>query len=123
MTVLLAKLSPDARRVALNVIRGLKEHEGYTGTGGDGNYCRHGVNLGYWAGPDYMCGACESGVSDYEYALGVAYDHMHRELRVTKQVEVDAFCTWANANSTHDDLTDICHAFVEWVTGKFGRGY
>jgi hypothetical protein len=24
-------------------------------------YCKHGVFIGSWAGPDYMCGRCEMG--------------------------------------------------------------
>jgi hypothetical protein len=123
MPELLVNLTPGARAVALSVLRALKAHNGYTGTGGDGNYCRHGVNLGYWDGPDYMCGACESGVSDYEYALGAAYDHMRRETRERKQTELQAFCVWAKANASRDDLTEITHAWCDWATAKFGTGF
>ena len=33
-------------------------------------YCRHGVYIGDPYGPDFLCGYCESGVSDYEYVIG-----------------------------------------------------
>lgn len=38
---------------------------------GRSNYCIHGNYVGSWAGPDYMCGLCESPVqpSVYEEAL------------------------------------------------------
>ena len=38
-------------------------------------HCKHGVFIGHWAGPDYMCFWCEMGVSDEEYAEAMA----HRE--------------------------------------------
>lgn len=34
----------------------------------DDHYCRHGVYVGGWAGPDYMCGMCEMGAD-----IGVSY--------------------------------------------------
>lgn len=30
-------------------------------------YCRHGSLIGSWWGPDLLCGACESGISDRAY--------------------------------------------------------
>ena len=30
-------------------------------------YCQHGTWIGSWWGPDYLCGACESGVSAAAY--------------------------------------------------------
>lgn len=120
MAALLVKLTPGARAVALSAVRALKAHHGYVGTGGDGNYCKHGVNLGYWDGPDYMCGACEDGTSDYDYALGLAYDHMRREKKARKLAELDAFCAWAKENSTRDDLNEITEAWCDWVTARFG---
>lgn len=37
-------------------------------------YCRHGTYVGHWAGPDYLCGLCESPepVTAYELALAEA---------------------------------------------------
>lgn len=42
-------------------------------------YCVHGCYLGTWDGPDYMCGACEEGMTHYEVALGRAYDIWRRD--------------------------------------------
>jgi hypothetical protein len=30
-------------------------------------YCQHGTWIGSWWGPDYLCGACESGISAAAY--------------------------------------------------------
>jgi hypothetical protein len=32
------------------------------------HYCRHGTYVGSWAGPDYLCGPCEDGISDEEWS-------------------------------------------------------
>ena len=34
----------------------------------DRQFCKHGRFIGSWWGPDYMCGLCEDGVTDEEYA-------------------------------------------------------
>lgn len=34
-------------------------------------YCKHGVYIGSPGGADYMCGACEDGISDEDYAAGI----------------------------------------------------
>lgn len=41
---------------------------GYLGY--DDTHCKHGTFVGHWAGPDYMCGACESGITDEEWEAG-----------------------------------------------------
>jgi hypothetical protein len=33
----------------------------------EGTHCVHGTFVGNWAGPDYMCGYCEMGVTDEEF--------------------------------------------------------
>jgi hypothetical protein len=33
----------------------------------DDVHCKHGTFVGGWAGPDYMCGYCEDGISDEEW--------------------------------------------------------
>lgn len=45
-------------------------------------YCRHGTFIGSWWGPDYMCGACESG---YEPSDGyMAWRNRKRRIRSVK---------------------------------------
>lgn len=39
------------------------------------NYCKHGTYVGGPLGPDFMCGWCEEGVSDIDYA-----NYVHNEL-------------------------------------------
>lgn len=38
----------------------------------DDTHCVHGTFVGNWAGPDYMCGYCEMGVSDEDFLAGRA---------------------------------------------------
>lgn len=39
------------------------------------NYCKHGTYVGDWAGPDYICGACEDGLCvHYEKVSGFAWE-------------------------------------------------
>lgn len=71
-------------------------------------YCIHGVNIGTWDGPDYMCGACESGSTILEYALMVAYGEYQRDRKRAEQrmhaEVVDAIC---NAMRGSEDLFDF----------------
>lgn len=86
------------KRVAVRVVRGLKladEHGGREcgracGLGVEANYCRHGVFVGDPHGPDFMCGYCETGVSDYEFALGIAGWEQDRNARAFRQRLSDA---------------------------------
>lgn len=93
-------------RIAIEIKNEMKAHTGSIFDGGD-FYCRHGVNLGNWAGPDYMCGACEDGVDDYTYALTCAY------ARVRRQQE----------RATNQAMRDICDAIVynKVMTGEYAN--
>jgi hypothetical protein len=49
----------------VDVTDGYDEALGYDADHSDeSQYCRHGSFIGSWWGPDYLCGACEMGVSD-----------------------------------------------------------
>jgi hypothetical protein len=83
------------KKYALQIVGELKEAENETNwdrrnrfTGEQ--YCQHGVNVGTWDGPDYMCGACEDGLSIYQYALYSAYDQMQRDRRAAQRQISDA---------------------------------
>lgn len=73
---------------ALANVKAIKTADPYTGHTGEGGnlYCRHGSYLGTWWGPDYMCGACEDGMGDYEYALMCGWQAVirHNEWRRTE---------------------------------------
>lgn len=43
-------------------------------------YCKHGAWVG-GCGADYMCGMCENGTTDYEWALGIAFGAYNRAKR------------------------------------------
>lgn len=60
------------------------------------DYCEHGTYVGNWAGPDYMCGLCEMGISveEAEYGSHVqAVDYRRRQL----QQQAD----WAKLTAEH----------------------
>lgn len=99
-TTLLKNLAPAAKSAALAALRALKVqdehrscwHTARTGIWADNyncglvqhhHYCRHGENVGNWATEDRMCWVCEDGLSDYEYALMVGYEHQRN---VTKRM-------------------------------------
>lgn len=78
------KLPDKYMKLALQYVRELKEADEESNwdrrnpdTGE--MYCIHGVNLGTWDGPDYMCGFCEEGASLYEYALYSAWASYRRD--------------------------------------------
>lgn len=51
--------------------------------------CKHGTYVG-GCGIDWMCQLCESSVSDYEWAMGVALDEYHHAMKKKARIEVDA---------------------------------
>lgn len=75
-------------REALQIVRAMKEYRALPYSERRkhyGDYCVHGTYIGSWWGPDYLCGPCEDGVSDYEYALGMAYAEAERRARVARE--------------------------------------
>ncbi len=74
----------------------------------DDTHCRHGTFVGNWAGPDYMCGYCEMGVTDEEFEEGKRLEAERNEKRkaarqrweeINREVETttDKDATWATA--------------------------
>ena len=62
------------------------------------DYCHHGSYVGCWAGPDFMCGYCEDGISDADYDAMVerrlvvdrrVYALRHQLARRLEQVNAD----------------------------------
>lgn len=51
--------------------------------------CKHGTYVG-GCGADYMCGYCENGMTDYEWAIGVALDEYYWEMKKKAKIETDA---------------------------------
>lgn len=55
----------------------------------DSNYCiRHGVYVGDAYGPDYMCGACESGYEPTLYQRALEAAHAHQREQAQKVFDV-----------------------------------
>lgn len=52
------------KRLAITIKNEIK-----AGERADHTHCRHGNFVGDPYGPDYMCGPCELGVNDYDYAF------------------------------------------------------
>lgn len=52
---------------------------GYDADHGDERqYCQHGTWIGSWWGPDYLCGACESGISGDAYSYSGILNSIRR---------------------------------------------
>jgi hypothetical protein len=64
-------------RMAIDNVKRLKEARRAYYRGELDNYCPHGTYVG-GCGIDWMCHYCESGYSDYEVALGAAWDESAR---------------------------------------------
>lgn len=58
-------------------------------------YCKHGAWVG-GCGADYMCGMCENGTTDYEWAMGLAYAAYNRARRKANQEESDRLIAYFN---------------------------
>lgn len=54
------------------------------------DHCKHGTYVGDWAGPDYMCGYCEDGTSDYHFALWAAMNEQARHVAEIRENVVHA---------------------------------
>ena len=48
-----------------------EEYYGY-----DDTHCEHGTFVGGWAGPDYLCWACEDGISAEEWRETIAAERL-----------------------------------------------
>lgn len=62
-----------AREVGLNAKHSWCDPNECARAAGLINRCKHGTNIGTWDGPDYLCGPCESGDTDQDFAIGSAY--------------------------------------------------
>lgn len=49
--------------------------------------CKHGTHIGHPGGPDFMCGWCEDGTSDREFAEWIAGTEARRTERALAKVE------------------------------------
>ncbi len=82
------------------------------------SYCVHGTFVGNWAGPDYMCGPCEMGVSDEEWAHGKARAEL-RDARVRALApKVRPLIEALNAAARVDPESDETHRLARRV-GKY----
>lgn len=72
-------------------------------------YCRHGTFIGSWWGPDYLCWACEEGLTDAEWQDYCTVRHLdgilsgelswaHAFWQIGRRTyEQDCAMTWAQA--------------------------
>jgi hypothetical protein len=61
-------------------------------------HCKHGTYVG-GCGIDWMCGLCESDVTDYEWAIGVALDKYRRDMKEKANEEFDKLIAYFNENT------------------------
>lgn len=57
------------------------------------DHCKHGSYVGTWDGPDILCGACEDGLSLYEYALKCAYNEQRFANQHIRELMWEHFAT------------------------------
>lgn len=99
-------------RIATVLVKRLKarraEHQELRAREGWVEYCVHGTYIGTWWGPDYLCGACEDGTSDYEMALWQA-----RSIVAEFQTRCEAM-TALNAAGFRD--ADAWNAITKWAS-------
>lgn len=63
--------------------------------------CPHGTFIGNPYGADYMCGACESGISMEEWRAGVLWEENRRRMHSTA---LNVLQTWGDALDFVDEL-------------------
>jgi hypothetical protein len=83
----------------------------------DDVHCKHGTFVGGWAGPDYMCGYCEDGITDEDYAEMLAERRVHdAKVRAAKE-------RWAELNAAIEskgkDAWPEAEAFLKSEEGKW----
>lgn len=82
------------------------------------DYCIHGTYLGSWAGPDYMCGACESGAD-----IGVTYLTYDVRLRVLNEdrslrYEGSKMGSYWHVEDARDKVRELVDEWAEYTTEK-----
>lgn len=72
----------------------------------DDLHCRHGTFVGNWAGPDYMCGYCEMGVTDEEYAAGIAWNERRQRRKHALKPKLVEIINQVNAEARKPDRNE-----------------
>lgn len=90
-------------------------------------YCKHGTFIGNWAGPDYMCGPCEDGISDAEWAEICKANEEHREAETGERMFWHALGDMCKAERAAKDLAQLTRTeggfdidgswteFINWI--------
>lgn len=106
-----------------------QDYDEMVGFGRDGHYCKHGTYVGGWAGPDYLCGACEMGadtlVSVTEYRCSIRGDSNGKPIRwdgrwfadkAEAQADADAWSSLPLAEGVTMEATVVKRDRSVWVT-------
>jgi hypothetical protein len=75
----------------------------------DAEHCKHGTYVGNWAGPDYMCGACENGISDFAYAVACIKAWLH-----DNRVVISSKVLAALVDALNDDMIKEYYTPERW---------
>ena len=78
----------------------------------EGTHCVHGTFVGNWAGPDYMCGYCESGMTAEEYEEEKRYWAEANEKRRLAREQWDAINREIETLVTQEDKDAM------WIRAK-----
>lgn len=91
------------------------QQNAYREFGGPSPYCKHGTFVGGSSGPDYMCGYCEMGTSDEEFAQMRLEEQRREALDEVQHTLAAAMIVVSKANvlNQHDHLlTSIAQAYT-----------
>lgn len=78
-------------------------------------YCKHGNYIGNWAGPDYLCGACEDGLSDSEWAEICKAQEAHREREMGERMFFHALGAMSKMEHASIDPDGTWAVFILWL--------
>lgn len=80
-------------------------------------YCKHGTFIGSWWGPDYLCGWCEDGTSDADYALAIARQRVRRYQDRLERIFPTVFQTSESIKAILGER--YMHAFTLYLMRQF----
>jgi len=82
----------------------------------DSTHCKHGTFVGGWAGPDYMCGYCEDGISDEDFAAMTKQWHEDLEKKTAARARWEQLVKDNEGGAARDE---ILLAFLQSEEGKW----
>lgn len=114
-------LDKKVAKLALSIVARLKKAKAEHQYGDE--YCIHGTYVGWWGGPDYMCGYCEDGISIYEYALMGAREKIRKDSKYGRRTLGMEFIKGIQEMDGYDYLSEDAQRslwthLAQWIREK-----